>query len=94
MATGSAREYADQVTAREKEVLGEALRLTAKQRARLAAELLASLETDNAEQVEQIEKAWSDEIARRAKRASSGKSVGTDWAVVRDRLLKSPRRKT
>jgi putative addiction module component (TIGR02574 family) len=77
------------VTAREKEVLGEAMLLTVKQRARLAAELLASIE---GEPDRDAESAWAVEIERRAKRALAGKSAGTDWATVRARIQKSARR--
>ena len=77
------------VTAREKEALDVAMQLTAKQRARLAAELLASI--DGAPDAG-ADAAWGKEIERRAKRARSGKSVGTDWSIVRARIQKSLRR--
>ncbi len=77
------------MTAREKEVLGEALQLTTKQRARLAAELLASID---GHPDRDAELAWAIEIERRAKRAIAGKSVGTDWAIARARIQSSSRR--
>lgn len=77
------------MTAREREVLDEALQLSAKQRARLAAELLASIDGP----VERdAELRWAGEIERRAKRAIDGKSVGTAWPTVRARIQKSSRR--
>ncbi|MDP1829839.1 MAG: addiction module protein [Archangium sp.] len=77
------------MTAREREVLGEALRLNSKQRARLAAELLASI---GGEPEGDADTMWTLELEKRAKRALAGKSVGTDWAVVRARIQKPTRR--
>ena len=77
------------VTEREREVLGEALRLTPRQRARLAAELLASIE---GEPDEGADAAWGAEIERRAKLAVTGKSSGTEWSIVQTRIQKSTRR--
>lgn len=81
-----AETYHPSVTSRAQAVLDKALRLSARERARVASELLASIEgkTDA-----DAEAAWSKEITRRAKRAIAGESVGTDWATVRDRLKKS-----
>ena len=89
MASWPSENYAVVVTAREKAVLGEAMQLTAKQRARLAAELLASID---GQPERDSESAWAVEIERRAKRALSGESVGTDWAIVRKRIQKSTQR--
>ena len=77
------------MTSREKAVLGETMQLTPKQRARIAAELLASID---GQADRGAETAWAVEIERRAKRALAGKSVGTDWGVVRERIQKSSRR--
>lgn len=71
------------MTAREKQVLTDAMRLSVKQRARLARELLASID---GEPDEGAEAAWAEEIEQRAVRALSGKSKGTEWSIVRDRL--------
>jgi hypothetical protein len=70
-------------------VLGVALQLTVKQRARLAAELLASLE---GEADPAAESAWARELEVRARRALAGESNGTDWATVRARIKKPARR--
>ena len=78
------------MTAREKEVLDDALQLTPKQRARLVAELLASI--DGKRDLD-AESAWAVEIERRAKRALQGKSAGTSWPVVRQRIQKTARRR-
>ena len=82
-------DYAVAVTEREKEVLGDALRLNPKQRARIAAELLASLAGEHEPDADPL---WAAEIEKRVKRARAGKSVGTDWAIVRARIQKSLRR--
>ena len=57
-------------------LLSEALTLSAEERARMAAALIASLD---GKPDEGVEKAWADEIERRARRALSGASVGMDW---------------
>jgi hypothetical protein len=75
------------VTAREKQVLSDALQLTAKQRARVAAQLLASID---GEKEAGADEAWTREVERRARRVLEGRAKGADWPVVRDRL----RRKT
>lgn len=77
------------VTAREKQVLSAALQLTRRQRARLAAELLASIE---GKPDAGLEEAWALELERRARSARSGASAGTEWPVVRARLQRSPQR--
>jgi putative addiction module component (TIGR02574 family) len=65
-----------------KRLLHEALELPTKERAGLAAELIASLDgpTDP-----DVEAAWAAEIERRATRALSGKSRGIPWDEVRRR---------
>jgi hypothetical protein len=77
------------VTSRERAVLDEALRLTTRQRARLVSELLASLE---GEPEQGAEAAWRTEVARRARRARSGASVGVDLQTVK-RSLTKPRQR-
>lgn len=67
-------------------ILHEALQLSPEERADVAAELLASLDEIADEGVED---AWALEIERRALRVLSGESTGTDWAVVRARLVSS-----
>jgi hypothetical protein len=66
-----------------RQVFEEALRLPLDIRADLAAELLRSL--DEAEQtlpLEEVERRWAEEIARRAERAIRGESVGRDAETV------------
>jgi putative addiction module component (TIGR02574 family) len=61
-------------------VLDEALRLPVAERAKLAAELLASVD---GEPDEDTDAAWAAEVERRAERALKGESTGKDWPTVR-----------
>jgi putative addiction module component (TIGR02574 family) len=67
-------------------LLAEALRLPIQERARLAAELIASVD---GEPDADAEAAWAAEITRRAERARAGTSKGNDWEIVRQRLKDS-----
>lgn len=66
-------------------ILREALALPDKDRADVAARLLASLDTA-ADDEAAVATAWAEELDRRARRALSGQDVGEDWATVRGRL--------
>ncbi len=68
---------------RSSSLLREALELSIQDRAELAVELLASID---GEPDADVEAAWAEEIERRAKRALSGASHGTDWETVRARI--------
>jgi hypothetical protein len=70
-------------------VLDEALRLPLAERAKLAAELLASV--DGAPDDDAGE-AWAVEIERRAERAMTGESEGKDWPTVRAEIEAKRRR--
>ncbi|MBK8994954.1 MAG: addiction module protein [Myxococcales bacterium] len=70
-------------------VLSDALELTAQDRAKLAAALLASLDEGEDDDAGQ---AWAAEIERRAERVLSGGSQGAPWETVRERLLARLRR--
>jgi putative addiction module component (TIGR02574 family) len=61
-------------------VLGEALKLPVHQRAHLIAQLLASLD---GEPDEDVEEAWAAEIERRARRVLEGDAEFEDWESVR-----------
>jgi hypothetical protein len=74
---------------RAQEVLAKALQLPLRARARVLAELIASLD---GEPDPEADAAWAEEIERRARRAISGKSGGRDWSTVRDRLRKNKQR--
>jgi putative addiction module component (TIGR02574 family) len=64
-------------------LLREALGLSLQDRAEFAAELLASID---GEPDTDVEAAWAKEIERRAERALSGVSQGTEWETVRARI--------
>ena len=67
-----------------KKVLEEALRLPAEARAALAGHLLESLD-DSVD--EDVELAWSKEIARRIEDLDRGKVKTVPWSVVRRQIL-------
>lgn len=64
-------------------LLTEAMKLTTEQRAKLAAELIASVDGDPDADA-QI--AWAREIDRRVQRIRIEGSKGEDWQVVHDRI--------
>lgn len=66
-------------------VLREALALPAAERARVAADLIASLDEERADP-EDVARAWSDELERRARHALGDPGSGDDWTVTRDRI--------
>ena len=74
------------MTTRARALLDEALRLSQKERARLAAELLASIDTDS-------DAAWTEKIEHRAEKAIAGQTTGTPWSVLRKRLVKTAARR-
>ena len=53
-------------------LLQEALKFPQSERADVAAELLASLEEEPADSLEEVEKAWGADIERRARRVLAG----------------------
>jgi len=67
-------------------LLHEALRLPRDQRADVAAELLASLDDEAGDDLNDVERAWAAEIERRARRVLTGESVGAPWGEVKRRV--------
>ena len=65
-------------------VLGEALKLGADERARVAAELLATLEPDIPSQ-RRTETEWIQEVERRARAAVAG-TPGLSWTEARTQI--------
>jgi putative addiction module component (TIGR02574 family) len=63
-------------------VLEDALTLTVEDRARVAHELLQSLEPEDSDAAA----AWSDEIQRRVDEVDAGTAQLDDWDTVRARL--------
>ena len=67
----------------DQDILASALALPRSERARLAHELIASL--DEAEDADAAE-AWLAEINRRAREVEDGTAVLEEWGAVRERL--------
>jgi hypothetical protein len=61
-----------------------ALRLPRSQRATLARELIASL--DSGDVHEDVDSAWLEEVARRERQLVAGKANLEDWHAVRERI--------
>jgi putative addiction module component (TIGR02574 family) len=68
--------------ARKEALLREVLRLSPEERADLAAELLANLESLPIAEADEIEREWGAEIERRARRVLAGESSGVPWEEV------------
>lgn len=66
-------------------VLREALALPAAERARVAADLIASLDEERTDP-EDVASAWADELERRARHALDHPRSGDDWEATRDRI--------
>ncbi len=78
---------------RAQELLREAMALPVKERADLAAELLASLDDATAEDPAEVEAAWAAEVERRARRVMTGETAGIPWEDVRRRAEAELRRR-
>ena len=66
------------------ELLAEALRLTRVDRARVAEELLSSLEESD----EEVATAWAAELERRSPDVAEGRVRTTSWHTARTEILK------
>jgi putative addiction module component (TIGR02574 family) len=79
-----------------RQLLEAALALPKEERADLAEKLLASVEAEapvsdadmygEYDPDPEVEKAWAEEITRRAERALRGESKGVPWETVRDEV--------
>ena len=63
----------------------KALQLPASDRAHLAADLLASLDSDAADETS-VDEAWSQETSRRAQMLDSGEAQLVTWDHLTDRV--------
>jgi putative addiction module component (TIGR02574 family) len=77
------------VSERTRKLLQDALELPVPERAELAADLLASLDRDDDEDVAA---AWAAEIDRRARAAIANPDDDLDWESVRAELHTNPSR--
>lgn len=68
---------------RAEALLAQALELPSTERARLALELLESIDGSADDDADET---WASEIERRAERALAGESRATDWELVRARI--------
>jgi putative addiction module component (TIGR02574 family) len=66
------------------ELLAEALRLPRPERARVAEELLSSLE----EPADEVAAAWAAELERRSREAAEGRVQTVAWETARTEILK------
>jgi putative addiction module component (TIGR02574 family) len=65
------------------DLLAEVLRLTRVDRARVAEELLSSLESD-----EEVATAWATELERRSREVAEGRVQTTSWETARSEILR------
>lgn len=70
------------MTRAARDLLDEALELPLDERAKMAAELLESLQETETD----VEEAWAAEIERRVAAARAGELASTDWRTVLDRV--------
>ena len=68
----------------EDELLAEALRLTRVDRARVAEELLSSLEESD----DEVAAAWATELERRSREVAEGRVQTISWETARTEILK------
>jgi putative addiction module component (TIGR02574 family) len=66
-------------------IFSAAMRLTDEERADLADRIYSSL---SSEYQAEVDRAWAEEIDRRAKEIDEGRATLVPWEAVRDRLLK------
>ena len=66
------------------ELLAQVLRLPRTERARLAEEVLSSLEEPD----EQVAAAWAFELERRSREIAEGRVQSVDWETARGQILK------
>jgi hypothetical protein len=85
-ALGSCGSYNQLVTSETETILRNALALRDEDRADLAAQLLASLDSPAVDDPATLGAVWASELDQRAVRVLSGEAATKDWATVRDRV--------
>jgi putative addiction module component (TIGR02574 family) len=68
--------------ARARDVLDQALHLPLKERARVAHELLTSLDEGPAEDPADVERSWAEEIGQRVDAVEAGRAKSVAWSTV------------
>jgi putative addiction module component (TIGR02574 family) len=81
------------VTTSANRVLKDALGLPERERAEIAARLIASLDAASAENAGEVREAWAAEIERRCAELDAGTARTTDWDEARRRIETAIRRK-
>jgi putative addiction module component (TIGR02574 family) len=71
------------------ELLAEVLRLPRPERARVAEELLSSLEESD----EEVATAWAEELESRSRDVAKGRVQTTSWESVRTQIVKELERR-
>jgi putative addiction module component (TIGR02574 family) len=74
-------------------LLKDALGLSDRERAEIAARLLESLDADDAEDPDEVEATWAAEIERRCDALDAGTTKTTPWDDVRRELEAKYRRR-
>ncbi len=74
------------MTRAARKIVDQAMDLSTKERARVAAALIASLDADAAEKPALVRRAWRAEIAKRVEHVVSGASAGIAWTQARARI--------
>jgi putative addiction module component (TIGR02574 family) len=71
------------------ELLAQVLGLPRSERARVAEEVLSSLEEPD----DQVAEAWSEELRRRSRDVAEGRVQTVDWATARTEILQELERR-
>ena len=81
------------MTTRANRILKDALGLSEKERAEVAAQLITSLDAAPSDDVDQVREAWAAEIERRCAALDAGTATTMDWDEAPRRVEAAIRRK-
>ena len=81
------------VTTSASQILKDALSLSEKERAEVAAQLIASLDAAPSDDADEVREAWAAEIERRCAELDAGTATTEEWEDVRRRIEGAIRRK-